>query len=46
MTYARAKLIIWNPKAYTRFEVQRAAAYVLGSIDASAEDLAQAAAVV
>jgi hypothetical protein len=46
MTYTRAKLIIWNADAYTRKEVQTAAAFILGSMNAKREDVDQASLVI
>jgi len=43
MTYTRAKLIIWNPDAYTRAQVREAAVYILGALSARREDIDQAA---
>lgn len=42
MTYTQAKLIIWNPAAYSRDEVQKAAIWVLGKVGARREDVDQA----
>jgi hypothetical protein len=39
MTYAQAKLRIWNPRAYTRQEVIAGAIFVLGSLSARREDI-------
>ena len=46
MTYAQAKLIIWNPDAYPRAKVLQAAAFVLGTLDASSEDISQASLII
>jgi hypothetical protein len=43
MNIHRARLIIWNHLAYSRSLVREAAAYILGSLTASREDLDQAA---
>lgn len=43
MTYARAKLIIWNPATYSRQEIRTAAVFVLSLLGAKAEDVQQAA---
>ena len=39
MTYAKAKLIIWNPDAYEPTDVRQAAVYVLGTLGAQQEDI-------
>ena len=41
-TYARAKLVIWNPEAYGRSTVRSAAIHILGTLSARQEDLDQA----
>jgi hypothetical protein len=46
MTYAKAKLIIWNSGAYSRIEVKVAAVYILGSMKARQEDIHQASLVI
>lgn len=45
MTYAQARLIVWNPAAYARQALFAAAAFILGTLDASDEDVAQASGV-
>lgn len=42
MNYTKAKLIIWNPDAYSRAQVKDAAIYILGTMCAASEDLDQA----
>jgi hypothetical protein len=42
MTYTRAKLIIWNPEAYTKAQVRAAAVFILGTLNAQQEDIGQA----
>lgn len=42
MTYTKALLIIWNPRAYDAKQIRAAAAFILGTIDASPEDVSQA----
>lgn len=42
LTDTQAKLRIWNPDAYTAIERREAAAHILGTLDASQEDLDQA----
>ena len=42
MTHARAKLIIWNPKAYEPALVRKAAVWTLGDLNAKQEDIDQA----
>ena len=43
MTYAQARLRIWNHTAYDRSEVREAAIFILAAWDASQEDRDQAA---
>lgn len=45
MTYAIAKMRIWNPDCYTWHQVKEAVAFILSRLDASAEDAAQACSV-
>ncbi len=42
MNYTQAKLRIWNPDAYSKDEVRKAAVYIIGTIGARKEDLHQA----
>lgn len=42
MTFAQAKMVVWNYETYDHEVVKRAAAYILGSLDASQEDIDQA----
>ena len=42
MTYTQAKLIIWNPRAYSRAEVRAAATWILSLFAAAREDVDQA----
>ena len=42
MTYTRAKLIIWNPDAYSAAQVRHAAVFILGSLAARRVDVDQA----
>lgn len=42
MTYTQAKLIIWNPRAYSAERVLQAAIHVLGTLTARQEDVDQA----
>lgn len=42
MTYTQAKLIIWNPDAYTKSQVRGAAVWMLARIGARREDIDQA----
>jgi hypothetical protein len=39
MTYAQAKLIIWNPGAYDRDQVINAAKFILTRLRAQQEDI-------
>jgi len=43
MTYTKARMIIWNPDAYTAKQVREAAVWMLGCMNARREDLDQAA---
>jgi hypothetical protein len=43
MTYDQAKMRIWNPETYTKSQLSAAAHFVLATLDASREDLRQAA---
>jgi len=45
MTYAMARLIIWNPEAYDRASVTEASFFILSSLSATREDISQAATV-
>ncbi len=45
MTYTKALLIIWNPRAYSAAVARAAAAFILGTIDAESADVSQAVAV-
>jgi hypothetical protein len=42
LTMAKARLIIWNPDAYAANVVRAAAVFILGSLNASREDIGQA----
>jgi len=46
MTYARAKLIIWNYETYSVSEVREAAIFILANLDAHPEDIEQATSVI
>jgi hypothetical protein len=42
MTYTQAKLIIWNDASYAGALVREAAVFIIGSLDATTDDLCQA----
>lgn len=42
MTYAQAKMIVWNHETYTRQKVREAVSFILGTLRAHPEDIAQA----
>ena len=42
MTMAQAKMIVWNSEAYDFVKVMQASIFILGSLNASQEDVAQA----
>jgi hypothetical protein len=42
MTYSQAKMIVWNYKTYNAAKVREAAVFILGTLDAKAEDFDQA----
>ena len=46
MTITKARLIIWNDKNYDRPTMLKAAAFILGSLSATAEDIGQASLVI
>lgn len=46
MTYTQAKMIVWNHDSYGKDEIISAAVHILGTINASVEDIDQAMMVV
>ena len=39
MTYMQAKMRVHNPNAYPLVEIKKAASYILGTLDATDEDI-------
>lgn len=42
MTYTQARMIVWNPDAYTVEQVRKAISFILGTLSARREDVDRA----